>query len=222
MSNDPQRTESADHAPEGSVARAIARYRNGDADALGELLKAYFSRLLTKARVRLRGNLQNDHEELVQSTFGSFLRGAMKGQYPAMKNRDELAKLLGTILHRKAIRRYAGSAKSNAFGALVFNEADQDFDPEGNDPDPSDEVTCREWLEHMDKLGLVKEARLIWEGYHFHEIAERLGITESKARRSITLVHKQTEIFFGIGKKSDRHGVWGVPCDLVITRPHRL
>ena len=75
------------------------------------------------------------------------------------------------------------------------------LEAEGREPDPLEEAICREWLEHMDRKGLVDEARLIWDGYRYHEIAERLGITESRARRSITIVHKQTEIFFGLNKK---------------------
>ena len=73
-----------------------------------------------------------------------------------------------------------------AGGGHVQNEPEHGLEAEGREPDPFEEAICREWLEHMDKKGLSQEAQLIWEGYHYHEIAERLGITESKARRTIT------------------------------------
>ena len=90
MSNDPDQGDDDDARPEGSVARAIAGYQNGDADALGEMIKSYFDRLLTKARAKLGNFPYTDHEGLVQSTLRSFLKGARNGQYPAMNHRDEL------------------------------------------------------------------------------------------------------------------------------------
>jgi DNA-directed RNA polymerase specialized sigma24 family protein len=200
MSNDPEKGDEADTRPEGSVARAIAGYQNGDTDALGEMLKAYFDRLLTKARARL-GNLPHtDHEGLVQSTLRSFLKGARNGQYPAMRHREELLRLLGTIMQRKVSHQVRDQLTEIAGGGRVHNEPEHGLDATGHEPDPLEEAICSEWFEHMDKKGLSPEAQLIWEGYHYHEIAERLGMTESKARRMITLVHKQTEIFFGLEK----------------------
>jgi DNA-directed RNA polymerase specialized sigma24 family protein len=198
MSNDPEKGDDVSARPDGSVARAIAGYQNGNADELGEMLQTYFNRLLTTAKAKLGSFPHTDHEGLVQSTLRSFLNGARNGQYPAMNHRDELLRLLGTIMQRKVAHQVRDQTTEIAGGGRVHNEPECNLAAEGNEPDPLEQAICSEWLEHMDKKGLIKEARLIWEGYRYYEIADRLGITESKARRTITLVHKQTEIFFGL------------------------
>jgi DNA-directed RNA polymerase specialized sigma24 family protein len=175
-------------------------YQKGDANELGEIINAYFARLLTKAKVKLGKFPHTDHEGLVQSALRSFLEGARNGQYPGLKHREELERLLGAILRRKMSHEVRDQTTEVAGGGRVENEPENGLETEGREPDPSEEAGCREWLEHMGKKGLFEEAELIREGYRYYEIAERLGITESRARRSITIVHKQTEIFFGLEK----------------------
>jgi DNA-directed RNA polymerase specialized sigma24 family protein len=201
MSDDPDKRDDADPRPEGSVARAIAGYRNGDADELGEMINAYFNRLLTKAKTKLRGLPRSDHDGLVQSTLRSFLKGAKNGQYPAMSHRSELERLLATIMQRKVAHEVRDQTTEKAGSGHVQNEPERGLEAEGREADPLEDAICREWLEHMGEKGLLDAAQLIWEGYRYHEIAEQLGMTESKARRSITIVHKQTEIFFGLEKE---------------------
>jgi DNA-directed RNA polymerase specialized sigma24 family protein len=201
MSNDPDKGDERDPRPEGSVARAIAGFQNGEADELGEMINAYFNRLLTKAKAKLRSLPHTDHEGLVQSTLRSFLKGAKNGQYPAMNDRFELERMLATIMQRKVAHQVRDQTTEIAGGGHVQNEPEHGLEAEGREADPLEEAICREWREHMGKKGLLDAAQLIWEGYHYYEIAERLGMTESKARRSITIVHKQTEIFFGLEKE---------------------
>jgi len=198
MSNDPDRGEDADPQPEGSVARAIVEYQDGDANALGEIINAYFARLLAKARAKLGSFPHIDHEGLVQSTLRIFLKGARNGKFPNLKHRKELERLLDKIMNRKVSHQVRDLTTEIAGGGHVQNEPEHGLETEGREPDPLEEAICREWLEHMGKKGLFEAAPLIWEGYRYYEIAERLGITESRARRSITMVHKQTLIFFGL------------------------
>jgi DNA-directed RNA polymerase specialized sigma24 family protein len=201
MSNDEADGEGPEPRPDGSVARAIVEYQNGKPEGLGEIINSYFARLLTKARAKLGTFPHADHEGLVQSTLKSFLDGARNGQFPAMSHRAELEKLLGTIISRKVSHHVRDQSTEIAGGGRVQSEPKHGLEAEGHEPDPLEEAICKEWMEHMAKKGLFEEARLIWEGYRYYEIADRLGITESRARRSITSVHKQTEIFFGLEKK---------------------
>jgi DNA-directed RNA polymerase specialized sigma24 family protein len=182
----------------GSVAQAIAEYQNGNGDSLGQIINAYFALLLTKARVRLGSFRQSDQEGLVQSTFGSFLGGAMEGQYPGLNHRDELRRLLATIMHRKIAHAIRDETTEIAGDGRVQNEPEGGLLAAGGGPDPLEEAICREWLAHMDEKGLLKEARLVWEGHHYHEIAEELGIPEPRARRLITLVKAETRVFFSL------------------------
>jgi hypothetical protein len=69
MSNDPHNRADADSPAGGSVARAIAGFQNGDADELGELIKAYFGRLLTKARL---ASLSADQTRWVSEVCNGF------------------------------------------------------------------------------------------------------------------------------------------------------
>ena len=200
MSNDADKGNDADALPEGSVARAIVEFQKGDAHELGRMLDAYFDRLLTKAWAKLGSFPHTDHEGLVQSTLRTFLRRAKSGQFPNLKHGDELKWLLERIMSCKASHEVRDQTTETAGGGHVQNEPENGLEAEGREADPLEEAICREWREHMAKKGLLDEAQLIWEGYPYYEIAERLGVTESRARRSITMVHKRTKIFFGLEK----------------------
>jgi DNA-directed RNA polymerase specialized sigma24 family protein len=200
MSDESDVGDDADSRPEGSVARAIAAYQNGEAAELGELIKAYFDRLLRKARAKLGSFPHTDHEGLVQSTLRSFLRGAKNGQYPDMKSRDELSRMLGTIMRCKVAHHVRDETAAIAGGGRVRNEPEGGLEAADNASDPLEEAIAREWLEHMGERGQLDAAQLVLEGYRYFEIAERLGMTESRARRTITMIHKQTRIFFGVEK----------------------
>jgi DNA-directed RNA polymerase specialized sigma24 family protein len=201
MPNDNSQADGIENRPAGSVARAIVEYRNGNGDSLGQIINAYFSLLLTKAKVRLGSFRPADQEGLVQSTFGSFLGGAMEGQYPGLNHRDELRRLLATIMHRKIAHAIRDETTQIAGGGRVQNEPAGGLEGAGGGPDPLEEAICREWLAHMDEKGLLNEARLVWEGRHYHEIAEELGIPEPRARRLITLVKAETRVFFSLGNE---------------------
>ncbi len=201
MSNRPNHSGDIDSRPAGSVARAISEFQKGNANELGEMINAYFARLLSKAKAKLGTFPHADHEGLVQSTLRSFLKGARNGQYSAMNHRGELERLLGTIMQRKVAHNLRDQTTEIAGGGHVQNEPEHGLEAEGRDPDPLEEAICREWLDRMGKKGLYDEAQLIWKGYCYYEIAERLGITESRARRTITIVHKQTQLFFGLDEK---------------------
>jgi hypothetical protein len=109
--------------------------------------------------------------------------------------------LLVTILSRKASHAVRDLTTEIAGGGRVQNEPQSGLAAEGREGDPAEEASCREWLEHMRSRNLFDAAQLIRDGNHYREIAERLEITESKARRLITLVHKETRIFFHLEEK---------------------
>jgi DNA-directed RNA polymerase specialized sigma24 family protein len=201
MSGEGDRDESTAPRPEGSVAGAIAQYRNGDGSELGEILNAYFALLLRKAIVGLGRFPHTDAEGLVQSAVKSFLQGAKDGRFPALQHKDELQHLLRTILRRKVAHEFRDLSTEIAGGGNVQNEPEHGLDGEAREQDPAEEAGCREWLEFMKTKELQQEAQLIWEGNRYHEIAEKLGITKAKARRAVTIVHKLTKVYFGLEKQ---------------------
>jgi DNA-directed RNA polymerase specialized sigma24 family protein len=202
MSFDEEDLERLTSALDGSVAQAIAKYQQGDGSELGEMLDAFFAHLLAKAYVRIGRVAHTDHEGLAQSAVKSFLKRALNGQFPELRHRHELKRLLGTILGRKVCHEFRDRSTQIAGGGTVQNEPANGFEVADAEADPQEEAVCREWLEHMGRKGLRDEAQLILEGYRYFEIAAKLGINESRARRSITMVRKQTEVFFGLNKET--------------------
>jgi DNA-directed RNA polymerase specialized sigma24 family protein len=198
MSTDQDRDSAGVPPSQGSVALAIAQYQSGDGAELGEIIKAYFAQLLTKARVGVGRFPHSDPEGLAQSAIKSFLQRAKDGKFPELRHRNELVPLLCTIVRRKVAHEFRDQSTEKAGGGNVRNEPEQGLEVESRESDPVEEANCKEWLDFMRANGLEHEARLIFEGYHYHEIAKKLGSTEAKARRAITRVHKLTEVFFGL------------------------
>src|SRR5947209_7211625 len=99
-------------AEEGSVTRWIDLLKDGDTAAARPLWEAYYRRLVTLARARLRGlPLRSaDEEDVALSSFDSFCRGAEQGRFPRLEDRDDLWQLLVVITVRKAydLARYEG------------------------------------------------------------------------------------------------------------------
>ena len=58
------------------------------------------------------------------------------------------------------------------------------------------EECLRKWLDYMRKEGLLEVAELILMGHSSPEIAGKLGMTKSQARRKLGLVHKLTQDAF--------------------------
>jgi hypothetical protein len=196
MPSDTTSAAGDDGLPAGSVARAIASYQHGNGADLGQLINACFAPLLKKAVAKLRGFPRFDREGLVLSAFGSFLDRAKAGRFPHLNHRVELECLLRLMVRRKIAHAIRDQNAEVAGGGRVQNEPESGLDPSGGGPDPSGEAACKEWLEHMEKKGLRTEAELVQQRCDYHEMAKRMGITESKARRLITLVRAETREFF--------------------------
>src|SRR5688572_16833726 len=117
----------------GSVTRWVEQLAAGDRDAAQRIWERYFRRLVGLARVRL-GDLPRraaDEEDVVLSAFDSFCRGAERGHFPRLDDRDDLWALLVTITARKAcdLRKYEGQQRRD------WRRARQDPGPPAGGPD---------------------------------------------------------------------------------------
>lgn len=99
----------------------------GDELAARQIWHCYVQRMLAFARKRLdsANRRVSDEEDLVVSAFHSLCQRAAKGQFPDLKDRDSLWKLLTTIIARKAateIRRNLSRKRGagNVAGESVF------------------------------------------------------------------------------------------------------
>src|SRR5262245_52761589 len=89
-------------AGDGSITGWLGRVAAGDRPAAERLWQRYFHRLVGLARARLRDAPRRaaDEEDVALSAFDSFCRGAERGRFPDLADRDGLWALLMTITAR--------------------------------------------------------------------------------------------------------------------------
>jgi RNA polymerase sigma-70 factor (ECF subfamily) len=193
-------TEPARQPPEqlvGSVQSAsdaslLRRLRSGQEDAATQLYLRYAHRLHALARSRSSPDLarQVDAEELVQSIFGSFFRGASSGYYEVPEG-EELWKLFLVIALNK-IR-----AKGNFHRAAkrdVRQTAGGEFLDEAAGPDAAAlgflKLTVEEALERLPEQHREMVSLRV-EGYEVAEIAERTGRSKRTVERILQEARKR-------------------------------
>jgi DNA-directed RNA polymerase specialized sigma24 family protein len=192
---------------EDSVTVWIASLKAGDADAAQKLWQRYFETLVRLARDRLRGAPRTvaDEEDAALSAFDSFVRGAARGRYPRLDDRDDLWRLLVVITERKAIdqahrerRQKRGGGKIRSIAGAV-DTASRSLEGElvclaGAEPTPefaaqvADE--CRRLLGVLRDESLRVVARLRMEGYSNKEVAGQLGCSLRTIARKVELIRR--------------------------------
>lgn len=188
----------SDSARSGPSDRSLLhRIQSGSEGAAGELHRRYADRLLalTRARAGADWRSREDAEDVVQSVFGSFFRGASGGMYRAPDG-DELWGLILTIALNKirAKGQFHRAAKRDV--RRTVGEGDRDdraFDP------PEDPTAAHRLLQVVaDELiqGLPDShreiVRLRAEGYEIAEIAGSTG----RSKRSVERVLQELRARF--------------------------
>src|SRR5687768_11988392 len=89
----------------GSVTHWIDDLKAGDGAAADPLWDRYFEGLVRLARARLRAADRGaaDEVDVALSAFHSLCRGAARGRFPHLDDRDNLWRLLATITAQKAV-----------------------------------------------------------------------------------------------------------------------
>src|SRR5262245_60962916 len=173
-----------------SVTTWIESLKAGDAEAAQKLWQRYFEALVRLARDRLRGapRAVADEEDAALNAFDSFVRGAARGRFPRLDDRDDLWRLLVIITERKALDQVQSERRQKRGGGRVVSMAGPDGsgDTGGDpvrvtDPTPTPEFAamltdeCRVLLGRLRDDSLRQVALLRMEGYTNEEVAERLG-----------------------------------------------
>jgi DNA-directed RNA polymerase specialized sigma24 family protein len=207
MSENPNENEDSASEPEGSVARAIAKYLHGDNSELGELVSALNAELVAKAGNKLRNAPRlrsvTDAEGAVASAVGSYWRALANGKFRDMRHSGELKGLLIKFVDCKALHQMRKHSSLKAGGGRVINEPATGLDVGGREPSPLDaaienenltriRAVVVEWRDRMSEKGLLEVAELHLEGQGYQQIAESLNIPKSRVRRSITMVNSLT------------------------------
>jgi DNA-directed RNA polymerase specialized sigma24 family protein len=187
---------------DGSVTRWLGRLQAGDPAAAQPLWQRYYRRLVGLARQRLRGAARRaaDEEDVAVSAFDSFCRGAERGRFPELADRDGLWRLLVVMTARKALhlRRDQGRQKRGG-GAQFTTDTPGAPDEESvlgqvlsreATPELAAQVSeeCARLLRGLGDDDLRAVALLRMEGYTVEEIAARQGCVPRTAKRKLHLI----------------------------------
>jgi DNA-directed RNA polymerase specialized sigma24 family protein len=195
----------------GSVTHWLHQLGGGDAAAAQPLWERYFARLVRLARKRLRETPRRaaDEEDVALSAFDSFCRRAARGQYPRLRDRDDLWGLLFLITARKAVtlarheRRQKRGGGRVVTGATPPGSADSSAavspidQVAGREPTPDfAALVAEESRRLLDRLddGILRQIA-IWkmEGDTNAQIAIRIGRSEPTVERRLRRIRKLWE-----------------------------
>jgi DNA-directed RNA polymerase specialized sigma24 family protein len=189
----------------GSVTAWIDQLRAGDRAAAQRLWQGYFHRLVGLARKKLRRAPRGmaDEEDVALSALDSFIRGAEKGRFPQLADRDDLLHLLLVITERKAVdhvnherREKRGGGKVRHEGSLAGNSSvTAPFDHvAGLEPTPDEAAriadNCRQLLEALEDDQLCAVALAKIEGCSNEEIAKRQRCSVPTVERKLARIRK--------------------------------
>jgi DNA-directed RNA polymerase specialized sigma24 family protein len=188
-----------------SVTVWMESLKAGDAAAAEKLWRRYFEDLVRLARARLRGvpKAVADEEDAALDAFDSFVRGAARGRYPRLDDRDDLWRLLVVITERKVLdqarherRRKRGGGK--VVGLPGHDGADHPDEDRarlaGAMPTPEFAALvadqCRRLLGLLRDDSLRRVAQMRMEGYTNEEVADRLRCSLRTVARKIEIIRR--------------------------------
>lgn len=187
--------------PEDSIAGWVTSLRAGDEAAAQRLWDAYFPRLVGLARVKLAGlprRAAADEEDVALSALDSFCARARRGDFPDLRDRDGLWRVLMTVTARKAARLVRDQGRLKRGGGEVAGESAFGADAAaGGDPTPSFEAEASDsLLRLLDALADDDLRRIaLWKmnGHTNSEIAALLGCAPATVERRLALIRKTWE-----------------------------
>ena len=184
----------------GSVTCWIGQLQAGDPGAAQHLWERYFRRLVGLARKKLRDTPRRvaDEEDVALSAFDSFCRGARRGRFPRLDDRDNLWRLLVAVTARKAFDQVRDARAQKRGGGTVNGESalrGPDGSPAGLDQVVGREPTpafaaqvadeCRRLLDLLADPELRSVAVWKMEGDTTEQIAAKLACAPSTVERKL-------------------------------------
>ena len=200
---------------ENSVSEWITSLKVGDPEAVEQLCERYFRKLVELARRRLGDASKRvaDEEDVALSVFDSLCRGAKRGRFSDLSNREDLWKLLLKMTRNKVIdqiRHYTSQKRGGGEirGESVFERVFEDEAPMGIDqvvgeePDPAFVVLMDEQYQQLlgslrnDTLRKIAQWKL--EGFTNDEISEMLGLVVRSIERKVNLIRRTWSKFIAV------------------------
>jgi DNA-directed RNA polymerase specialized sigma24 family protein len=196
---------------EGSITQWLHRLQAGDPEGAQQLWDRYFHRLVGLARKKLNDLPRRaaDEEDVALSAFHSFCRGAERGRFPQLSDRDNLWRLLFAITARKAFDLVRDEHRQKRGGGAVLGESallrpgDTPEEQAGleaildREPTPAFAAQMAEEYEQLlDRLGDPElRAVAVWkmEGDTTEEIAVKLKRSPRSVERKLQLIRSLWE-----------------------------
>jgi DNA-directed RNA polymerase specialized sigma24 family protein len=194
-------------APQDSFRSSLDKLRQGEDAGVQAAWNTYFERLARIANQKLSAGVRRttDGEDVALSVMLTICRRAGAGELDGVADRDELWRLMLTILYHKAAdrgrhHRAAKRGGGNVRGDSVFLGPQSDMDRlafaqfAADDPTPDLLVQLedehRQLFERLedDLLRQIAQHRL--EGESTEEIAARLDISPRTVRRKLDLIRQ--------------------------------
>lgn len=190
------------------ITRWIGGLSAGDQAAAEALWRTYFGRLTRLARQKLdpRAARPSDEEDAALSAMHSFCRGMRAGRYPELAGRDELWRLLVTIVMRKVSKQHRAERRQKRGGGRTRGESaflggDDDEAYRGIEQvlgaQPTAETalllaeSCQQMLAVLQDDALRQIAQLKLEGYTNDEIAAKLDCTTRSVERKLSRIRNR-------------------------------
>jgi DNA-directed RNA polymerase specialized sigma24 family protein len=192
-------------ATHSSISMWISKVKVGDEDAAQKIWERFFEKLVRLTRKRLEGapRAAADEDDVVLSAFDSFFRGATRGRFPKLSDRDDLWQVLVMITERKAIdlkqherRQKRGGGKVRHDGQLAREGEAAEASPLGQIADlmPTAEFAieaaeqCQRLFERLGDDTLRSVALWKLEGYTTEEIAAKLECVPRTIERKLRMI----------------------------------
>jgi RNA polymerase sigma factor (sigma-70 family) len=190
----------------GSISLWIEGLKAGDQQAAQRIWERYYHRLVGLARKKLGDSPRGakDEDDVVQSAFKSFCLRAQAGQFPDLRDRDNLWPLLVLITARKASNQRVHERRAKRGGGRVTNRPQSDDSGSdyarfanvvANEPSPDEAAIFLTELDRvMDSLDDPSHRLiLLWklEARTNPEIARHLDCSLSAVERKLRLIRNR-------------------------------
>jgi RNA polymerase sigma factor (sigma-70 family) len=182
-------------------AELMARWRDGDEQAAGELFRRYAERLLALARSRLSTWLARhvDPEDVVQSAYRSFFTGARDGRFDLRRSGDLWRLLVAITLHKlqRQAERLTAAKRAVARERSLQEEGGSMGLQAGllaREPTPAEAAALADTLEAVLRgLGPLERrmVELRLAGHALEEIADDVRRSERTVRRLLEQVKQR-------------------------------
>lgn len=182
-------------------ATLLGRFREGDQAAAAKLFERYVKKLVALAQKRLSSHLGRriDAEDVVQSAFRSFFRGASSGRF-TIEPGQELWRLLAVMTVTKLRKQVEfHSAKKRNFQLERPPAPDESAtaflnETVAREPSVGDSLVLIEQLESITS-GLDDDQQTVFamrlEGHHVKDIAAAVNCSERTVRRVLDEIKRK-------------------------------